>query len=127
MKSLVIFFIKDQKATTEFYSNILDIEPTLNVPGMTEFTLPDKTMIGFMPGANIKNLLGLKLPSPEKAHGIPRSEIYLIVKDAKAYYDRALKNGAVSIQDFKTMPWGDKVAYCLDLDGHILAFAESKE
>jgi hypothetical protein len=34
-----IFYVRDQRNSTAFYSKVLDLEPTLNVPGMTEFNL----------------------------------------------------------------------------------------
>jgi uncharacterized glyoxalase superfamily protein PhnB len=127
MKAFFIFFVDNQAATTEFYSKVLLLEPTLNVPGMTEFTLPDGTKFGFMLNGGIKNLLGEKLPDPAKAAGIPRSEIYLMVNGAALYHKRAVENGAKEIQTLKAMPWGQEVAYSLDPDGHILAFAEIAE
>jgi uncharacterized protein len=124
MQAFLIFFVDNQKTTTEFYSKVLNLDPTMNVPGMTEFTLPDGTKIGFMPNNSIKKLLGEKLPDPAKAMGIPRSEIYLMVSDPAQYHDRAIKNGAKELQALQAMPWGQEVAYSLDPDGHILAFAK---
>ncbi len=123
MKALLIFFVSNQKLTTEFYSSVLSLEPTMNVPGMTEFTLPDGTKIGFMPNSSIKSLLGEKLPDPAQAAGIPRSEMYLMVSDPALYHNRAIKSGAKELQSLEAMPWGQEVAYSLDPDGHILAFA----
>jgi len=34
-----ILFVKDQEKSTSFYKSVLDLEPVLNVPGMTEFEL----------------------------------------------------------------------------------------
>ncbi len=123
MESFFIFFVEDQTVSTAFYSKILQLEPTMNVPGMTEFTLPDESRLGFMPTAGIKNLLGDKLPDPGEAKGIPRAEIYLTVADPESFHQRALDNGAVEISPFQMMPWGQPVAYSLDPDGHLLAFA----
>jgi len=124
MQALLIFYVSDQAKATDFYSKTLGMEPTLDVPGMTEFTLPDGTKIGFMPSANIKKLLGEGLPDPEQAAGTPRSEIYLMVDDPALYHDRAVENGATELQPLKMMNWGQKAAYSLDQDGHVLAFGE---
>ena len=43
---------------------ILYVAPVLNVPGMTEFRLNEETVLGLMPSAGIKRLLGDKLPDP---------------------------------------------------------------
>ncbi len=126
MKALIIFFVKDQGKTTEFYSKVFNLEPTLNVPGMTEFTLPDGTMLGFMPNSGIKKLMGEKLPDPASASGIPRSEIYLMVDNPIEYHNRALQLGAKEVQPLQIMGWGQQAAYSLDADGHILVFADER-
>ena len=127
MKAMVIFYVADQASTKKFYEKVLALKPTLDVPGMTEFSLPDGSKIGFIPNAGIKQLLGEKLPDPAQAAGIPRAEIYLLVDDPVAYHQRALESGAREIQPFQSMDWGDTVAYSLDPDGHVLAFAKVGE
>ena len=127
MKAMFIFYVADQASTKNFYEKVLALKPTLDVPGMTEFSLPDGSKIGFMPNAGIKQLLGEKLPDPAQAAGIPRAEIYLLVDDPVAYHQRALESGAREIQPFQSMDWGDTVAYSLDPDGHVLAFAKVGE
>ena len=123
MKTHIILYVKDQKLSTEFYSSVLTMAPTLNVPGMTEFKLSDGCVLGLMPEDGIKNLLP-KLPDPASAKGIPRAEIYLIVDNSEAYFARALKHGATALSERAMRDWGQVVAYCLDQDGHVLAFAE---
>ncbi len=123
MEAFLIFFVESQETTRDFYTEVLNLQPTQDVPGMTEFTLPDGTKIGFMPNSSIRKLLGDKLPDPALAVGTPRSEIYLMVDDAARYHERAISSGAREIQALQPMPWGQDAAYSLDLDGHILAFA----
>ena len=36
-----ILYVADQTRSTQFYAAALGIAPRLNVPGMTEFTLPN--------------------------------------------------------------------------------------
>jgi uncharacterized protein len=120
----IILYVKDQIASTDFYSQVLGLEPSLNVPGMTEFKLSEACVLGLMPETGIKKLLGATLPDPKLAQGIPRAELYLVVEDATAYYARALQKGGSPVSDLDLRDWGQKVAYCLDLDAHVLAFAE---
>ena len=127
MQAMFIFYVADQQRTKEFYTNILDMEPVLNVPGMTKFVLLDGSQMGFMPGLGMKNMLGDKFPDPAQAAGIPRAEIYLVVNDPLSYHQRALEAGALEIQSLQEMPWGDTVAYSLDPDGHVLTFAKGRE
>jgi lactoylglutathione lyase len=120
-----ILYVKDQESSTKFYKNVFKKEPDLYVTGMTEFTLSDNCSLGLMPVSGIKELLGNSLPNPSNASGIPRSEIYFNLENPESYFERALQNGAILLSDFRNRDWGDKVAYCLDPDGHVIAFAEN--
>jgi predicted enzyme related to lactoylglutathione lyase len=125
-KAHFILYVADQEHSTRFYSTVFAQLPTLHVPGMTEFTLSENCILGLMPAAGIKRLLGEPLPHPAQAAGIPRCELYLIVDDASAYHQRALDEGAAELSGFALRDWGDWVAYSLDPDGHVLAFAERR-
>lgn len=122
-----ILYVKDQTRSTAFYSQVLGCEPSLNVPGMTEFTLAENTILGLMPEAGIKRLLGEKLPDPARNVGIPRSEVYLLVHEPRAYHQRAIQAGAIELSGLEQRDWGQRAAYSLDPDGHVLAFAEQLE
>src|SRR3989338_8710752 len=102
-----ILYVKDQKKSSEFYTVVLKQKPNLDVPGMTEFRINDGCILGLMPEKGIKKLLGHILPDPAKAEGIPRSEIYMRVKDPNSYYKRALKLGAKKLSSLKKRDWGD--------------------
>lgn len=123
MKAHFILYVSDQKASAGFYERVLAIRPQLDVPGMTEFRLNDACVLGLMPVAGIKRLLGDRLPDPADAAGIPRAEVYLLVADPAAYQRRALENGARELSPLLPRDWGHEAAYCLDRDGHVLAFA----
>lgn len=126
-KTNFILYVKDQTRSAEFYARALGCEPSLNVPGMTEFILSETCVLGLMPEAGIKRLLGEKLPDPAQAAGIPRSEIYLFVENPSDYHQRALEAGAYELSGLADRDWGDRAAYSLDPDGHVLAFAEKIE
>jgi len=119
-----IIYVEDQKKSTEFYSKILDLNPSLNVPGMTEFNLNSNTKFGLMPENGIVKILKNKTPHPKDGNGIPRCELYLKVKNAKEKISKAVLLGAIEISPLQDRDWGDKVGYIVDIDGHIIAFAE---
>jgi catechol 2,3-dioxygenase-like lactoylglutathione lyase family enzyme len=127
IKTHFILYVNDQARSTAFYSEVLGSSPSLNVPGMTEFILSENSVLGLMPEAGVKRLLGDGLPDPERARGIPRSEIYLYVKHPMDYHQRAIESGAIELSDFEIRDWGDRAVYSLDPDGHVLAFAEKIE
>lgn len=123
-KAHLIFFVKDQAKSVSFYKQVFGKEPVLDVPGMTEFELTKETVLGLMPEAGIKRLLGDKLPDLCLASGTPRSELYLIVDDPKKFHQAAIAGGAKELSPLLERDWGDRAAYSLDPDGHVLAFAE---
>lgn len=124
MKVHFILYVKDQAKSTDFYAKLLDKNPTLFVPGMTEFQLSDYTVLGLMPETNIKILLGDRLPDPAEAYGIPRAELYLMVDEPLLFHKRALELGAAELSELQNRDWGDEAAYSLDPDGNVLAFAK---
>ncbi len=126
ISALFILYVADQEKSTHFYSRILDRAPDLDVPGMTEFKLNNGSTLGLMPATGIKRLLGDRLPNPADANGIPRAELYLTLPDADSFHQRALAAGAVELSAMQLRPWGHRVAYSLDPDGHVLAFCEDQ-
>jgi catechol 2,3-dioxygenase-like lactoylglutathione lyase family enzyme len=123
LQAYFILYVSDQAASTTFYTAVLAYQPRLNVPGMTEFALPGGAILGLMPESGIKNLLGPNLPNPSIARGTPRAELYLLVDKPAVYLERALASGATLLSLLQPRDWGHLAAYCLDPDGHMLAFA----
>jgi catechol 2,3-dioxygenase-like lactoylglutathione lyase family enzyme len=119
----LILYVRDQAAATAFWRAVLDREPDLDVPGMTEFEFGPSTVLGLMPEAAIRALLGPALPDPTGARGVPRAEVYLVRPDAAACHRRALDAGAAELSTMALRSWGDRAAYSLTPDGHVVAFA----
>lgn len=53
------------------------------------------------------------------------AELYLLVDDAADYLKRAIENGASEVSPMSLRNWGHLAGYCLDPDGHVIAFAQS--
>ncbi len=119
-----ILYVQDQARSKDFYSGVLQMAPVLDVPGMTQFELPGGAVLGLMPAQGIRRLLGDALLSPAGGGGAPCSELYLVASPASGYLNRALALGAKLLSEMRLRDWGHTAGYCLDLDGHVLAFAE---
>lgn len=122
---LFILYVADQKRSREFYQHLLKLNPSLDEPGMTEFTIPGKGKIGLMPEKGIARILGESAPHPAGGRGIPRCEIYLRVDNPKLYINRALSAGARLLSPLQPRGWGDEAAYLADPDGHVIALART--
>lgn len=127
MLAQFILFVAAQEAATAFYSSVLDAEPILNVPGMTEFRLSESAVLGLMPASGIVRLLEDTIVHPSLVQGVPRSELYLVVDDPATFHARAIAAGARELSPFASRDWGHMVTYSLDPDGHLLAFARVAE
>lgn len=119
-----ILFVADQARSTEFYSRVLDDEPNLNVPGMTEFRVAPGAVLGLMPRTSAKRLFADKVTIAGEGDVSKSAEFYLLVDDAAAYIQRALEAGAREISPLTLRDWGHRAGYSLDPDGHVVALAE---
>lgn len=122
----IILYVANQQKSRDFYAAILQKQPELDVPGMTEFNLTDSLKLGLMPENGIAKILSDKMPHPATGNGIPRCEIYLISDNIEELFSIALKNGAKEISKIQDRDWGDRVGYVSDFDGHVIAFAKRK-
>ena len=119
----IILYVSNQADSEAFYRTVLNADPTLSVPGMTEFSLGGSLRLGLMPNDGIARLIGSD-PHPATGTGIPRCELYFKSADVHVALQRATEAGARLIDDLKPRDWGDSVAYLADPDGHILALAQ---
>lgn len=124
MRAHFILYVSNQLASARFYEAALGVAPRLDVPGMTEIELGG-CVLGLMPEAGIRRLLGEAIADPATARGVPRAELYLLVDDPAACHARALAAGARELSPLSPRDWGHAAAYSLDPDGHVLAFARA--
>jgi catechol 2,3-dioxygenase-like lactoylglutathione lyase family enzyme len=124
MRAHFILYVADQQRSRDFYANVLQQTPTLDVPGMTEFQLGADHVLGLMPVSGIRRLLGSALTDPNQGNGIPRCELYLVIERPAEAHARAIRAGAHELSSLENRSWGHRAAYSSDLDGHVLVFAE---
>ncbi|MBL0034229.1 MAG: VOC family protein [Flavobacteriales bacterium] len=122
MQVLFILYVRSQAASRDFYRVLLDAEPVLDVPGMTEFDL-GSCKLGLMPEDGIARIITPALPHPATGQGVPRCELYLLEDDLSAMVERANSAGAQVVAPAKDQDWGHRVTYFADPDGHVIALA----
>lgn len=122
-----ILYVQDQARSRDFYAAVLAQQPSLDVPGMTEFDLAPGCKLGLMPENGIARIITPAMRHPVDGQGIPRCELYLLVQDAAAYCNRALAAGALEVSPLSPRNWGDSVGYFADWDGHVVAIAEKTD
>lgn len=122
MQAEFILYVQDQQRSRDLYRALLDREPVLDVPCMTEFDL-GVCKLGLMPASGIARIITPALPHPDAGHGVPRCELYLRVDDLDAAIARAVQTGLAVVSPAADRDWGDRVAYFADPDGHVIALA----
>lgn len=118
-----ILYVSNQEKSRDFYQILLQQNPSLDVPGMTEFTINEFAKIGLMPNDGIAKIITPELPHPTSGNGIPRCELYLQVNNIESIFEEAKQAGATEINPIKLRDWGDYVGYLADFDGHVVALA----
>jgi uncharacterized glyoxalase superfamily protein PhnB len=116
----VILYVEDQLLARDFYRATLAIEPTLDVPGMTEFLVGNATL-GLMPARGIRKIL---CDAVSESSRDVRCELYIDVDDPALFVARAIQNGAKELSALAPRDWGDDVTYLSDPDNHVIAFAK---
>lgn len=120
----LILYVKDVETSKEFYKKLFRINPTLDLPTISEFNISPNFKFAIMLNDSISKIISKDLPHPKEGNGIPRCELYLSVKNIEFEYENAICSGAKLISPILDRDWGDRVCYFADPDGHIIAFAE---
>lgn len=123
-KTYFIIYVDDFDKTKLFYELLFNNKPVIDDPGMCEFKLPDGSTLGIMPSSSLAKLFGEEFVEQKDRKALPNVELYFQMEKAVELHKRAVQLGATEIRKFTKMDWGDNVAYSLNHDGHILAFAE---
>jgi uncharacterized glyoxalase superfamily protein PhnB len=122
-----LLYVTDQAKSAAYYGAVLDLQPIVDVPGITEFRLRDGTVLAVMPLTSAARLLGAEHFASLSVPHAPKAEVYLVVDDPARYHQRALEHGGQEISPLLARDWGHRAAYSMDSNGHVLAFAEKLE
>lgn len=119
--SYTILYVKDVAKTIEFYKTVLGFEQKMLTPENDYGELKSgTTTIAFanieLGNSNFKKGF-IESDIANKPFGI---ELAFTTLDVEGTMEKAIKNGAVLLEDAVTKPWGQKVGYLKDLNGFIL-------
>lgn len=123
-KTYFIIYVDNLDKTKMFYEILFNIIPIIDQPSMCEFELPNGLTLGIMPKSSIVKLFGEDYIFNDNKKNNPKFELYFQVDDPETFHKKAMNLGALELRKFEEMDWGDRAAYSINHDGHILAFAE---
>lgn len=116
-----IFYVEDVKKSIEFYKNAFGFEEKFITPENDYGELKTgETTISFasreLGNTNFKNGF-IESSINNKPFG---NQISLTTDNVNEVLERALKNGAILVENPTTKPWGQTVSYIRDIDGFIV-------
>ncbi|MES2555638.1 MAG: VOC family protein [Bacteroidota bacterium] len=116
-----ILYVKDVSATISFYEQAFGFERTFISPDNQYGELnTGSTTLSFanleLAHSNLRNGF-MESDSSEKPFGM---EIGITTENVDATLKQAIAAGATLLEDPKTKPWGQVVAYVRDLDGFLI-------
>lgn len=115
---------KDAKAAIEWLCEAFGFEKQMVVPGEGNEIAHAQLRFGngmIMLGSARDDEFGKLQTTPEQA-GARTQSPYIIVKDADAHHERAVKAGAKVVFPLKDEDYGGRGYSCLDPEGHLWNF-----
>lgn len=116
---------KDAKAAVEWLCQAFGFEEQMVVPGEDDSIAHAQLRFGnamIMLGTARDDAFGKLQTTPNQAGGIGTQSPYIIVKDADAHHDRAVKSGARVVYPPTDEDYGGRGYSCLDPEGHLWNF-----
>ncbi len=112
-------YVEDVPKTASFYERAFGIETAfLHESGDYAEMETGKTRLGFVALALAKENAEFEIVRRERP--APGIEVGFVTAEINQAYERALKEGAVSVLAPKMKPWGQWVSYVRDINGFLV-------
>lgn len=118
--------VADVNKTIDFYKNILGFETIITLPeeGTFQWAMMKNGNVELM--FQSKENLSKEIPELESKEIGGSLTLYIDVADIKALYEK-VKDKVTKVQDMHTTFYGSQEFAIKDIDGYILAFAQSNQ
>lgn len=116
-----ILYVPDVKRSVDFYTKVFGFE--------LKFIAPENEYAELITGNTTISFASVSLANSNLKEGFQESslqsksfgiELGFTTENVQELLDKALSEGAVLLEEPKTKPWGQTVAYVRDLDGFLL-------
>ena len=112
-------YVEDVKTTAEFYERAFGIETAfLHESGADAEMETGQTRLGFVSLALAGESTEFEMVRRERP--APGIEVGFVTAEINLAYERALREGAISVLAPKMKPWGQWVSYVRDLNGFLV-------
>lgn len=116
-----IHYVKDVKATVEFYERAFDLKRSYMAEnGAYGELATGDTKLGFVAASFVKETLPGGFRAAQSDEAPPPFEVAFTTDDVAAALDRAVKAGARQVLAPTKKPWGQTISYVRDLNGNLV-------
>jgi predicted lactoylglutathione lyase len=117
--------VNDLTKSKMFYKLLFEIEPKVDSENFVEIKLNENFILGLQNIKMNEKLFNRDLISKFKLNKTSSAEFYIECKNPEEMHQKALQFGCLELSPFRERDWGQSVAYSVNHDGHVLAFAKS--
>lgn len=113
----VILYVENLEKTKRFYGELLGLELKSEFGTYIEYNT-GATVLSFNTREDVRELTGL--PIPDGVRKEQTFELGFVTDEVEAVVEHLRKEGVSIIMEPVEKPWGQKVAYVEDPDGHYI-------
>lgn len=114
-------FVDDMPTMVRFYRDVLGFEITEGENAVNVYLVKDGTLFMLYERKNFEKMTNRKYEYLKGFNGHFEIALYVdTFEEVDSEYDKAIKNGARSILEPTTEPWGQRTCYIADPEGNLI-------